>query len=116
MGSQIKTLVPGGGEIVIFIATPGTGNIQPRYDGAVSVLGSSFQVSEIATSTVDASELSTEKAYLLGHKGSHQGRVRRGQRVHREPHRGPQRGRRDDPGRRFRHRPEDAQPACRTAR
>jgi simple sugar transport system substrate-binding protein len=68
MGQQIKTLIPGGGEIVIFIATPGTGNIQPRYDGAVSVLGKSFTVHEIATSTVDAQELSTEKAYLLGHK------------------------------------------------
>ncbi|MGH3260548.1 MAG: substrate-binding domain-containing protein, partial [Trebonia sp.] len=42
MGAQIKTLVPGGGHIVIFIATKGTGNIQPRYDGAVSVLGSSY--------------------------------------------------------------------------
>jgi simple sugar transport system substrate-binding protein len=68
MGNQIKTLIPGGGEIVIFIATPGTGNIQPRYDGAVSVLGSSFKVHEIGTSTVDATELSTEKSYLLGHK------------------------------------------------
>ena len=73
MGNQIKTLMPGGGEIVIFIATPGTGNIQPRYDGAVSVLGSSYHVSEIATSTVDATELSTEKSYLLGHKGSLKG-------------------------------------------
>ena len=45
MGEQIKTLVPGGGQIAIFIATPGTGNIQPRYDGAVSVLGSSYSVS-----------------------------------------------------------------------
>ena len=68
MGEQIKTLVPGGGEIVIFIATPGTGNIQPRYDGAVAVLGSSYKVSEIATGTVDSAELSAEKAYLLGHK------------------------------------------------
>ena len=68
MGEQIKTLVPGGGDIVIFIATPGTGNIQPRYDGAVSVLGSSYHVSEIATTTVDATELSNEKSYLLGHK------------------------------------------------
>jgi len=68
MGEQIKTLVPGGGEIAIFIATPGTGNIQPRYDGAVSVLGSSYQVHEIATGTVDSAELSAEKAYLLGHK------------------------------------------------
>lgn len=68
MGEQIKTLIPGGGEIVIFIATVGTGNIQPRYDGAVSVLGSSYKVHEVATSTVDATELSTEKSYLLGHK------------------------------------------------
>jgi simple sugar transport system substrate-binding protein len=73
MGNQIKSLIPGGGEIVIFIATPGTGNIQPRYDGAVSVLGSSYKVSEIGTSTVDATELSTEKSYLLGHKSSLKG-------------------------------------------
>lgn len=73
MGEQIKTLIPGGGEIVIFIATPGTGNIQPRYDGAVSVLGPSFHVTEIGTSTVDATELSTEKSYLLGHKSSLKG-------------------------------------------
>ncbi len=73
MGQQIKTLVPGGGEIAIFIATPGTGNIQPRYDGAVSVLGSSYKVSEVATSTVDGTELSTEKSYMLGHKGTLKG-------------------------------------------
>jgi simple sugar transport system substrate-binding protein len=68
MGQQIKTLIPGGGEIVIFIATPGTGNIQPRYDGAVSVLGKNYTVHEVATSTTDSQELSTEKSYLLGHK------------------------------------------------
>jgi simple sugar transport system substrate-binding protein len=68
MGNQIKTLVPGGGEIVIFIATPGTGNIQPRFDGAKAVLGSSYQVREIATGTVDSAELSAEKAFLLGNK------------------------------------------------
>jgi simple sugar transport system substrate-binding protein len=73
MGQQIKALVPGGGDIVIFIATPGTGNIQPRYDGAVSVLGSSYKVAEIGTTTVDATELSTEKSYLLGHKSTLKG-------------------------------------------
>jgi len=73
MGEQIKTLIPGGGEIVIFIATPGTGNIQPRFDGAKSVLGSSYTVNEIGTSTVDATELSTEKSYLLGHKSTLKG-------------------------------------------
>ena len=73
MGEQIKTLVPGGGEIAIFIATPGTGNIQPRYDGAVSVLGSSYKVTEVATGTVDSAELSAEKAYMLGHKSTLKG-------------------------------------------
>ena len=73
MGEQIKTLVPGGGHVAIFIATPGTGNIQPRFDGAKAVLGSSYQVDEIATTTVDGTELSTEKAYLLGHKSTLKG-------------------------------------------
>lgn len=73
MGEQIKTLVPGGGHIAIFIATPGTGNIQPRFDGAKSVLGSSYQVDEIGTTTVDGTELSTEKSYMLGHKSTLKG-------------------------------------------
>ncbi len=73
MGEQIKTLVPGGGHIVIFIATPGTGNIQPRFDGAKSVLGSNYTVDEIGTTTVDGTELSTEKSYFLGHKSTLKG-------------------------------------------
>jgi simple sugar transport system substrate-binding protein len=70
MGNQIKALVPGGGDIAIFIATPGTGNIQPRVDGAKSVLDSSYTVHEIATTTDTSTELSTEKAYLLGNRNT----------------------------------------------
>jgi simple sugar transport system substrate-binding protein len=73
MGEQIKTLVPGGGHVAIFIATPGTGNIQPRFDGAKAVLGSSYMVDEIGTTTVDATELSTIKSYMLGHKSTLKG-------------------------------------------
>ena len=73
MGEQIKTLVPGGGHVAIFIATPGTGNIQPRFDGAKAVLGSSYTVDEIGTTTVDATELSTIKSYMLGHKSTLKG-------------------------------------------
>ena len=73
MGEQIKTLIPGGGHIAIFIATPGTGNIQPRFDGAKAVLGSSYQIDEIGTTTVDATELSDEKSYMLGHKSTLKG-------------------------------------------
>jgi simple sugar transport system substrate-binding protein len=69
MGTEIAKLLPGGGEIVIFIATPGTGNIQPRYDGAVSVLqGKGFTIHEVATGAATSAELPAEKAYLLGHK------------------------------------------------
>jgi len=68
MGNEIKKLVPGGGDIAIFIATPGSGNIQPRYDGAVSVLGSGYTVHEVATGAATGQELSAEKAFLTGHK------------------------------------------------
>ncbi len=68
LGQQIKTLIPGGGDVAIFIATPGSGNIQPRYDGAVSVLGSSYTVHEVATGAATGQELAAEKAFLTGHK------------------------------------------------
>ena len=70
LGERIKSLVTTPGEIVIFIATPGTGNIQPRYDGAAAVLkAAGYTVSEIATGSSTSVELAAEKAYLLGHKG-----------------------------------------------
>jgi simple sugar transport system substrate-binding protein len=69
LGERIKSLVTTPGEIVIFIATPGTGNIQPRYDGAAAVLkAAGYTVSEIATGSATSVELAAEKAYLLGHK------------------------------------------------
>ncbi len=68
LGARIKSLIPGGGDVAIFIATPGSGNIQPRYDGAVSVLGSSYTVHEVATGAATGQELSAEKAFLTGHK------------------------------------------------
>jgi simple sugar transport system substrate-binding protein len=69
MGTEIAKLIPGGGDIVIFIATPGTGNIQPRYDGAASVLtGKGFTLNEVATGAATSAEQPAEKAYLLGHK------------------------------------------------
>jgi simple sugar transport system substrate-binding protein len=68
MGAQIKSLIPGGGKIGIGIAQPGAGNIQPRYDGAVSVLGSSYNVVEINTTTDTSAEQSKMTAWLLGNK------------------------------------------------
>jgi simple sugar transport system substrate-binding protein len=69
LGERIKSLVPTPGEIVIFIETPGTANIQPRYDGANSILSPlGYKVAEITTTTVPATILADEKAYLLAHK------------------------------------------------
>jgi simple sugar transport system substrate-binding protein len=69
LGERIKSLVPSPGHVVIFIATPGTANIQPRYDGANSILSPlGYTVSEIATGANTAVELGAMKAYLLGNK------------------------------------------------
>ena len=73
MGEQIKLAVPGGGDIVIFTPVVGTGNTQPRYDGAASVLGSSYTVTEIATGAEESVEPAAMKAYLNAHKSSLKG-------------------------------------------
>ena len=74
MGNRIKSLVTTPGQVVIFIATPGTGNIQPRYDGAVSVLTpAGYTVKEIATGALTSGEGAAEKAYLTGAKSTLKG-------------------------------------------
>jgi simple sugar transport system substrate-binding protein len=73
MGEQIKLAVPGGGNIVIFVPVVGTGNTQPRYDGAVSVLPSNYKVSEIATGAEESVEPAAMKAYLDAHSSTLKG-------------------------------------------
>ena len=74
MGNRIKSLVSPAGEVVIFIATPGSGNIQPRYDGAVSVLKpAGFTVHEVATGALTSQEAAAEKAFLVGAKSTLKG-------------------------------------------
>jgi simple sugar transport system substrate-binding protein len=70
LGNQIISAVPGGGDIAIFIATPGSGNIQPRYDGAAAVLKAKggYTLHEVATGATTGAEQPAIKAYLLGHK------------------------------------------------
>jgi len=69
LGHKIQSLVTKPGHVVIFIATPGTANIQPRYDGANAVLSPlGYTVSEIATGAATGVELGAMKAYLLGNK------------------------------------------------
>ena len=74
MGNRIKSLISSPGEVVIFIATPGSGNIQPRYDGAVSVLKpAGFTVKQAATGALTSAEGAAEKAFLTGAKATLKG-------------------------------------------
>jgi simple sugar transport system substrate-binding protein len=68
MGERIKSLAKPG-KVVIFIATPGSANIQPRFDGAASVLTpAGYTVHSQATGASTSGEGTAEKAYLLGNK------------------------------------------------
>ena len=74
MGNRIKSLITTPGHVVIFIATPGTGNLQPRCDGAASVLSpAGFKVSEVATGAGTNVQQGPEDAYILAHKSSLKG-------------------------------------------
>ena len=69
MGKRIATLVPKGGRIGLFIATPGQSNIQPRIDGAQSALkGKGYKIDVITTGADVPGELSKIDAYVQGHK------------------------------------------------
>ena len=74
LGLRIKSLVSTPSRVVIFIETPGQGNIEPRYDGAASVLQPlGYTIDKITTTTVPDTILANEKAYLLAHNGSVKG-------------------------------------------
>jgi len=74
LGERIKSLISTPGDVVIFIATPGAGNIQPRFDGAAAVLKpAGFTVHSSTTGAATAGELTAEKAFLLGNKSKLKG-------------------------------------------
>ena len=68
MGKRIVQLVPSG-DVALFIATPGPSNIQPRIDGAQSVMKKSGKIKThvIATGAAVPAELSIIHAYAQGH-------------------------------------------------
>jgi simple sugar transport system substrate-binding protein len=70
MGKKIVELVPSG-PVVLFIATPGSLNIQPRIDGAQAAIkasGKPITTQAIASGAELNDELSRIDAYYLGHK------------------------------------------------
>ncbi|WP_329457663.1 sugar ABC transporter substrate-binding protein [Streptomyces sp. NBC_01497] len=71
MGKRIASLFPDGGSIAIFIATPGSLNIQPRADGAVAALkasGKKFTVKQVATGADVNPEQAAIDAFTQGNK------------------------------------------------
>jgi simple sugar transport system substrate-binding protein len=68
MGQHIASLVPSG-DVALFIATPGTANIQPRIDGAQATLKSHSSITPhvVATGAALTQELTTIEAYITGH-------------------------------------------------
>src|SRR4051795_3884168 len=72
MGKRIVDLVPSG-DVALFIATPGSLNIQPRIDGAIDSIkksGKPIKYHTIATGAEVPKELSTIDAYWVGHKNT----------------------------------------------
>jgi simple sugar transport system substrate-binding protein len=69
MGRRIIELVPSG-DVALFIATPGSANIQPRIDGALDTLrksGRGITTHTVATGAAVPAELSTIDSYVSGH-------------------------------------------------
>jgi simple sugar transport system substrate-binding protein len=69
MGKRIIDLVKNG-DVALFIATPGSANIQPRIDGALDSIkksGGGITPHTVATGAAVPAELSTIDAYVSGH-------------------------------------------------
>ena len=69
MGERIAAAV-GSGDVALFIATPGSANLQPRIEGAEAAIkasGKPITVHTVATGAAVPGELSTIDAYWIGH-------------------------------------------------
>ena len=69
MGERIVADV-GSGDVALFIATPGSANLQPRIAGAIKAVklsGKPITLHEVATGAAVPGELSTIDAYWVGH-------------------------------------------------
>jgi simple sugar transport system substrate-binding protein len=69
MGEHIVSLLPNGGHIALFIATPGAANIQPRIDGAKDTLKSHSNITYdvVATGAAVPAELTVINSWATGH-------------------------------------------------
>jgi simple sugar transport system substrate-binding protein len=72
MGQHIVSLLPSGGEIALFIATPGSANIQPRINGAIATLKShpNIKYSVVATGAAVPAELTVIDSWATAHSSA----------------------------------------------
>jgi simple sugar transport system substrate-binding protein len=72
MGQHIVDLLPNGGEIALFIATPGAANIQPRIDGAKDTLKShsNIKFDVVATGAAVPAELTVINSWAQSHSSA----------------------------------------------
>jgi simple sugar transport system substrate-binding protein len=74
MGLKIKSLLPTGGRIMVFIATPGTGNLAPRLSGIQQVLkGSNLHVHSQASGAAESQASTTIGNVVADHLDAYQG-------------------------------------------
>jgi simple sugar transport system substrate-binding protein len=72
MGARIISAV-GSGDVALFIATPGSANLQPRIEGAEKAIKSSgkpITTHSVATGAAVAGEQSAIEAYYVGHSST----------------------------------------------
>ncbi|HMD56426.1 MAG TPA: sugar ABC transporter substrate-binding protein [Solirubrobacteraceae bacterium] len=75
MGARIVEAVPSG-EVALFIATPGSANLQPRLEGvekAIKASGKPITVHTVATGAAVPAELPAIEAYWVSHKETAKG-------------------------------------------
>jgi simple sugar transport system substrate-binding protein len=66
---RIVKVVPKGGLVGMVIATPGSGNIQPRVDGATPVFkAAGLETATIAGGALEPPEIAAVEAWYTGHK------------------------------------------------
>jgi simple sugar transport system substrate-binding protein len=74
MGNKIKELIPGGGRIAVFIAVPGSANLQPRLDGIRQQLkGSNVHMVTPASGAGEQQQFTTTDAFIGKHLSAYQG-------------------------------------------
>lgn len=73
LGQRLLTLVPAGSHVGLFIATPGTLNIQPRMNGiiaAIKAAGNPITYDVVDTGPLVEQELSNIQSWYQGHKNA----------------------------------------------